>query len=78
MRLKYGRRQPGASNSPRSCVGQARCAISGGATRTGGTPTQVTHDEWSVLHPTVSPDGRLIAATRIRNRKAILRLRLAG
>jgi ketosteroid isomerase-like protein len=44
----------------------------------GGTPKQLTHDEWSVLHPTVSPDGRLVAATRIRNRKAITRLRLSA
>ena len=42
----------------------------------GGRPTRITHDEWNVLHPTVSPDGRLVAATRISNRKAILRLRL--
>jgi uncharacterized protein (TIGR02246 family) len=44
----------------------------------GGMPTQLTRDEWSVLHPTVSPDGRLVAATRIRNRKAILRRPLEG
>lgn len=38
----------------------------------GGTPRQLTRDDWNVVHPSVSPDGRLVAATRIRNRKAIL------
>ena len=42
----------------------------------GGKATQLTRDEWNVLHPSISPDGRLVAATRIRNRKAIMRLTL--
>ena len=42
----------------------------------GGQATQLTRDEWNVLHPAVSPDGRLVAATRIRHRKAILSMTL--
>ena len=38
----------------------------------GGTPTRLTRDDWNVLHPSVSPDGRFVAVTRIRNGKAIL------
>jgi ketosteroid isomerase-like protein len=42
-----------------------------------GTPRQLTHDTgWNVLHPSVSPDGRLMAATRIRTRTSILRQQL--
>jgi len=42
--------------------------------RTGGTPRQLTHDPHSLLHPQVSPDGRWIAATRIRRSMQLRRL----
>jgi ketosteroid isomerase-like protein len=44
----------------------------------GGTPTRLTSDDWNVLHPTVSPDGRYVAATRIRNHKEIRRMALGA
>jgi len=44
--------------------------------RTGGAPRQVTHEEVNVMHPSVSPDGRLIAASRIPWRKELRRIPL--
>lgn len=42
----------------------------------GGTPRQLTQDPHSLLHPQVSPDGRWIAATRIRRSMALRRSQL--
>ena len=42
----------------------------------GGTPRQLTHDSANIFTPRVSPDGRKIAATRIKHRKEIWRMRL--
>ena len=42
----------------------------------GGTPRQLTRADASILHPTVSPDGRHIAATRIVQTKEIRRMPL--
>lgn len=42
----------------------------------GGTPRQLTHDSANVFLPRVSPDGRLVAATRISHRKEVWRLGL--
>ncbi len=42
----------------------------------GGTPRQLTRENASVLHPQISPDGRLIAATRIVQSKEIRRMPL--
>jgi Tol biopolymer transport system component len=42
----------------------------------GGTPTQLTRDSASVFTPRVSPDGRLIAATRISHRRELWRVPL--
>ena len=42
----------------------------------GGTPRQLTHDAANVFTPRVSPDGRMIAATRLQHRKEIWRMRL--
>ena len=39
----------------------------------GGEPRQLTHDSANVFQPRVSPDGRLIAATRLEHRREILR-----
>jgi len=44
--------------------------------RTGGTARQLTHDAASLLHPSVSPDGRLVAASRIPWRKELQRIPL--
>ena len=41
--------------------------------RTGGAPQQLTHDSGNLMHPRVSPDGRLIACTRIVQSKQIWR-----
>ncbi len=41
--------------------------------RSGGEPRQLTHDAANLFHPQVSPDGRWIAATRIRHTKRIVR-----
>jgi Tol biopolymer transport system component len=40
----------------------------------GGKPGQVSHDSANVFTPRVSPDGRLVAATRIHHRKEIWRM----
>ena len=42
----------------------------------GGTPRQLTDDSANVFTPRVSPDGGMIAATRIKHRKEIWRTRL--
>jgi ketosteroid isomerase-like protein len=42
----------------------------------GGTPVQLTRDSAHLLHPRVSPDGQVIAATRLLNTKDVRRLRL--
>ena len=41
--------------------------------RSSGRPHQLTHDSGNLLHPRVSPDGRLIACTRIVQSKQIWR-----
>ena len=43
---------------------------------TGGAPRQLTHEMANVFQPRVSPDGRLIAATRLVHHREILRRRL--
>jgi Tol biopolymer transport system component len=40
----------------------------------GGAPRQLTHDKANVMHPSVSPDGRYVAASRIPWRKELLRM----
>ncbi|HEY7284388.1 MAG TPA: hypothetical protein VH497_03015 [Vicinamibacterales bacterium] len=42
--------------------------------RSGGTPMQLTHDAANVMHPSVSPDGRLVAASRIPWHKELRRM----
>ena len=42
----------------------------------GGTPERLTDDEENVLHPRVSPDGRWIAASRLKRAKEVWRLGL--
>jgi len=44
----------------------------------GGRPRQLTHDSANVFTPRVSPDGRMIAATRLQHRKEIWRMRLGS
>lgn len=44
----------------------------------GGQPRQLTHDPVSLLHPQVSPDGRLVAATRIHRSKELRRMPLGS
>jgi Tol biopolymer transport system component len=44
--------------------------------RTGGTPRQLTHGDVNMMHPSVSPDGRLVAASKIPWRKELWRLPL--
>jgi Tol biopolymer transport system component len=44
--------------------------------REGGAPRQLTHGDVNMMHPSVSPDGRLVAASRIPWRKELWRLRL--
>ncbi len=43
---------------------------------TGGAPWQITHGTVNAMHPQVSPDGRLLAASRIPWRKELRRLQL--
>jgi WD40 repeat protein len=45
-------------------------AVAGGAAR------QLTHGDANMMHPSVSPDGRLVAASRIRWRKELRRMKL--
>jgi TolB protein len=42
----------------------------------GGTPRRLTSDDAHLLHPKASPDGRLIAATRLVHRIEVRRMRL--
>lgn len=42
--------------------------------RAGGEPRRLTEEPANLFHPQVSPDGRWVAATRIRHEKLILRL----
>jgi Tol biopolymer transport system component len=42
----------------------------------GGAPRKLTTDEENLLHPQVSPEGKLIAATRLLQRKELWRARL--
>jgi Tol biopolymer transport system component len=44
--------------------------------RNGGTARQLTRDAANVMHPSVSPDGRLVAASRIPWRKELRRMAL--
>jgi TolB protein len=44
--------------------------------RDGGTPRQLTHESANMLHPAVSPDGKLVAASRIPWRKELRRMKL--
>ena len=44
--------------------------------RTGGPSRQLTHGDVNMLHPSVSPDGRLVAASRIPWRKELRRIPL--
>ena len=41
---------------------------------TGGVPLQLTHDTANVFEPAVSPDGQLIAATRLAHTKEVWRM----
>ena len=43
----------------------------------GGEPVQLTADDANLLHPRVSPDGRWVAATRLRQTKELRRLELS-
>ena len=43
---------------------------------TGGVPRQLTHGDVNLMHPTVSPDGRLVAVSRIPWRKELRRMKL--
>jgi dipeptidyl aminopeptidase/acylaminoacyl peptidase len=45
--------------------------------RAGGTPRRITSGAASYLHPSVSPDGRWIAATKLDQRKELRRIALA-
>jgi dipeptidyl aminopeptidase/acylaminoacyl peptidase len=42
--------------------------------RNGGPPRQLTHDNANVMHPSVSPDGRFVAASRIPWHKELRRM----
>ncbi len=42
----------------------------------GGAPRRLSDDAANLLHPQVSPDGRLVAATRVLQHKEIRRIRL--
>jgi Tol biopolymer transport system component len=42
--------------------------------RQGGPARQLTHDKANVMHPSVSPDGRSVAASRIPWRKELWRM----
>jgi Tol biopolymer transport system component len=41
--------------------------------RSGGSARQLTHDAVNLMHPSVSPDGRLVAASRLPWRKELRR-----
>jgi Tol biopolymer transport system component len=40
----------------------------------GGTPRQLTSDSANYMHPSMSPDGKLVAATRLVHRKEVWRM----
>lgn len=42
----------------------------------GGTARQLTHDAANLVHPRVSPNGRVVAATRIEHHKTLMSLPL--
>jgi hypothetical protein len=42
--------------------------------RAGGAPRQLTHDAANMMHPSVSPDGRFVAASRIPWHKELRRM----
>jgi NAD(P)H dehydrogenase (quinone) len=44
--------------------------------RTGGVPRQLTHGDVNMMHPSVSPSGLLVAASRIPWRKELWRMKL--
>ena len=44
--------------------------------REGGAVRQLTHADVNLMHPSVSPDGRLVAASRIQWRKELRRMKL--
>ena len=44
--------------------------------RAGGAARQLTHGDVNMMHPSVSPDGRLVAASRIAWRKELRRMQL--
>ena len=44
--------------------------------RDGGAPRQLTRGDVNMLHPSVSPDGRWIAASRIPWHKELWRMKL--
>jgi Tol biopolymer transport system component len=44
--------------------------------REGGAVRQLTHGDVNMMHPSVSPDGRLVAASRIAWRKELRRMKL--
>jgi len=46
--------------------------------REGGAPQRLTDDDAGLMHPSVSPDGRWIAATRLVQRKEVRRVPLAA
>ena len=42
----------------------------------GGAPVQLTHGTVNIMHPHVSPDGRLVAASRVPWHKELCKLQL--
>jgi Tol biopolymer transport system component len=44
----------------------------------GGEPLQLSHDDANLFEPAVSPDGTLIAATRLKHTKEVWKMGLAG
>ncbi|HWL85023.1 MAG TPA: hypothetical protein VNO21_04440, partial [Polyangiaceae bacterium] len=44
----------------------------------GGQPHRITNDAENLLHPQVSPDGRLVAASKMSHRKQIWRMPLGA
>jgi Tol biopolymer transport system component len=44
--------------------------------RNGGAPRQITHSVVNLMHPSVSPDGRLVAASEIPWHKELWRIKL--
>ncbi|HWW82269.1 MAG TPA: hypothetical protein VNZ26_01635, partial [Vicinamibacterales bacterium] len=44
--------------------------------RNGGTPRQITRGDVNLMHPSVSPDGRLVAASKVPWHKELWRIKL--